>query len=135
MVFVHDVLFVALDNVKEYSNLRQPNIKISLNVDSINETLKISVVAECKAENKDETEKKLNEIRSLISVRNFERRTKKEGGSGLLKLAAEALQNPKGSIDFGFIDSGHFDLTVTYSLILQKINLEQKEDEKKSIDC
>lgn len=135
LVFVHDVLFVALDNAKEYSNLRQPNIKISLNVDSNNETLQISVIAECKAENKDETEKKLTEIRSLISVRNFERRTKKEGGSGLLKLAAEALQNPKGSIEFGFNDSGHFNLTVTYSLILQKIDLELNEDEEKSIDC
>src|SRR5690606_4733739 len=135
LVFVHDVLFVALDNAKEYSNLRQPNIKISLNVDSNNETLQISVIAECKAENKDETEKKLTEIRSLISFRNFERGTKKEVGSGFLLRAVEAVQHPKGSIEFGFNESGHFNLKVTYSLILQKMDLEVNADEEKSIVC
>lgn len=63
---------------------------------------------------------KLDEIRTLIKGRRFERRTRKEGGSGLLKIAAVALQVPSGCIDFNVTDST-FTLNVTYSIIMTRV--------------
>jgi len=124
LVFLHDVMFVALDNIRAYSGLKKPKVSVIALVDPEEEIFKLEVCNESKKQNRVETEKKLKEIRKLIDARSFGRRTRSEGGSGFLKLAAVVHQSTKGRIDFGYNESGEFQLTVVYSLIAQSIPLE-----------
>lgn len=124
LVFLHDVMFVALDNVNAYSGLKKPKVTVMAEVNSETGTFKLCVRNEAKNQNRAETDKKLNEIRDLIDNKNYERRTRREGRSGFLKLAAVVQQNTKGYIDFGYTEESEFQLTVIYSLIIQPKPLE-----------
>lgn len=127
LVFVNDMMFVALDNVRAHSGLKKPKVNILAHVDSEKGSFKLDVRSEVKNQNRAETDKKLKGIRDLIEARNFERHTCREGGSGFLKLAAVVCQNPKGHIDFGLNESDEFQLTVVYSLIIEPIIPEDNE--------
>lgn len=119
LVFVHDVMFVALDNIYKHSNITEPNIKI---VNEINKnTYSIEITSDFRPVDLLVTEEKLNEIRALIKSKKFERRTRKEGGSGLLKIAAVALQQPEGDIQFSVTDQ-EFTMKVTYLVLTSKIS-------------
>lgn len=121
LIFLHDVIFVALDNVRAHSGIKKPKIDILAQVNIEDETFLVEVRSETKTYNRLILENDLNEIRNLISAGLFESRTRKEGKSGFLKLAAEVHQNPKGKIDFGINNAGEFQLRVIYSLILDSI--------------
>ncbi|NVO59409.1 hypothetical protein [Photobacterium damselae] len=118
LMFAHDVMFVALGNVCRHSGVKEPNIAIETKVKE--KSYSINVKSDFSSKN---THEKLEEIRKLIDERKFERRTRKEGGSGLLKIAAAALQDPLGSIDFGVIDDS-FTLNVTSRLFMTSISVE-----------
>lgn len=117
LVFVHDVLFIAFDNVKIHSGIKKPTISVIVKLNNEDGTLSIEVRSEAKAQDRLRHEKVLQEIRHLIDGGNVGRRTRIEGKSGILKLAAVARQSSKGQIDFGFTDDGLFSLKVTYSLV------------------
>lgn len=85
-------------------------------------TLSIDVRSKTRVQNRSEKEKELQEIRDLIRSGTFERRTRKEGRSGFLKLGAVVSQSTKGRISFGFNEASQFYLTVVYSLIMQPID-------------
>lgn len=59
----------------------------------------------------------LNGIRELIDAGALGRRTRREGGSGLLKLAASVKQSPRGPLDFGFTSNDRFRLSVAYVVV------------------
>ncbi|AUL95101.1 hypothetical protein ACM6XL_001281 [Vibrio vulnificus] len=121
LMFAHDVMFVALGNVCRHSGVKEPNIAIETKVKE--KSYSINVKSDFSSKNSKNTHEKLDEIRKLIDERKFERRTRKEGGSGLLKIAAAALQDPLGSIDFGVIDDS-FTLNVTSRLFMTSISVE-----------
>ncbi|WP_333877001.1 hypothetical protein [Methylobacter sp.] len=119
LVFVHDVLFVALDNVRAHSECKKPKVNINIQANVENETLTIEVRSDAKVQNRAQHDEELRRIRQLIESGNFGRHTRREGGSGILKLAAVVLrQSAKGRIDFGFTETGQFELRVTYSMIV-----------------
>lgn len=119
LVFVHDVLFVALDNVRAHSECKKPKVSINVQANIENGTLTIKVQSDTKLQNRAKHDEELRRIRQLIEIGNFGPYTRREGGSGLLKLAAVVLrQSAKGQIDFGFTEDGQFQLTVTYSMIV-----------------
>lgn len=123
LVFVHDVLFVALDNVRAHSECKKPKVNIFVQANIENGTLTIEVRSDTKIQNRAKHDEELRKIRELIKSGNFGQHTRREGGSGLLKLAAVVLrQSAKGQIDFGFTDAGQFQLTVTYSMIVLSPN-------------
>lgn len=120
LVFVHDVLFVALDNVRAHSGLENPHISISVEPNIEAEKLCIRVESEIRPQNRLSVEEGLVEIRKLINSAPIGRRTRREGKSGFLKLAAVVKQSPNGSLEFGVTDDGCFRLAVDYSLIVQE---------------
>lgn len=117
LVFVHDVLFIALDNVRLHSGLKKPKISISVKPDFENSILILEILSESKSQLRHKHEGNLSEIRQMILGGNVERRTRLEGRSGILKIAAVVQQTKQGKIDFGFNEDNYFRLAVTYSLI------------------
>lgn len=127
LVFLNDVMFVALDNVDTYSGLENPAIGILTEYDQNGGTLRLDVTSEVKHPPSDEKMQNLDRIQKLIADRDFERRTRQEGGSGFLKIAAVVCQRDGGSINFGFSESGDFCLTVVYPLLSGVMLLEVKD--------
>lgn len=119
LVFVHDVIFVALDNVKAHSNVQEPQVYVRVTPDIINGTLSISIRSECKVQDVNSKRESLKAIRALIEEGNSFNRTRREGRSGFFKLAAVIGQSEKGYIHFDITDDGWFELDVVYSLIIQ----------------
>lgn len=119
LVFVHDVLFIALDNVRAHSECKKPKVNVNVLANTENGTLTIEVRSDAKVQNRAKHDEELRRISQLIESGNFGRHTRREGGSGILKLAAVVLrQSSKGRIDFGFTETGQFQLMVTYSMIV-----------------
>jgi uncharacterized ubiquitin-like protein YukD len=116
LVFVHDVLFVALGNAQKHSGLKTPRIDVRVRHDADASTLTIQAICESRSINRPANEKRVIAIRTLIESGSIAPRTRKEGGSGFVKLAAVVGQSRKGGIDFGYTEDGRFHLTVTYGL-------------------
>lgn len=129
LVFVHDVLFVALDNVRNHSGIKTPTVSVNVQADVENGTLTIKVQSDSKVQNRVEQDLKLRKIRQMIDSGNYGRHTKREGGSGFLKLAAVVRQSSKGQIDFGYTNDGQFQLTVIYSMIIQPLDAPRDQHE------
>jgi hypothetical protein len=119
LVFVHDVLFSALDNVNAHSGLKNPKVDVRAHADVTAGQLHIEVLSDVKGQNRITKEQPLADIRKLIDQRAIGTRTRKEGLTGFMKLAAVVHQSERGAIDFGFTAEGRFFLHVTYSLIVQ----------------
>lgn len=115
LVIIHDTLFIALDNIRAHSGERSPRIDIHVTHDRPQGTLTIEVLSDCKPQKRQKAETSLREIQAIIDGGSPTRRTKKEGGSGLLKLNAVVGQSTKGQLDAGFVQGGRFRLAVTYS--------------------
>lgn len=120
LVIIHDTLFIALDNIRAHSGERAPKAQINVAHSPDGGTLTIEVVSDCKPQHRSKAEKSLREIQDILEGGAPTRRTKKEGGSGLLKLDAVARQSPKGRLEFGFVQGGRFRLSVTYSFIYER---------------
>lgn len=118
LVSVHDFIFIALDNVRIHSHLKKPKVEISITANTEDGTLIIKVISESNPQSQPGQEENLREIRQVINEGNMGRRTRNEGRSGILKLAAVVRQSSKGRIEFGFTDDNHFELSITYSLIV-----------------
>lgn len=121
LIFVHDVMFVALGNIYRHSGVKEPNVSITTEITE--STYSIQVTSDFSPGDLDTTIDKLNEIKALIREKKFERRTRKEGGSGFLKIAAVALQDPLGGIDFSATEDS-FTLNVTYRILMAEISME-----------
>ena len=87
LVFVHDVVFVALDNVRAHSGLKKPKVDMHVQPNPDDGALTIEVISDAKPQNRIAKEKTLSDIRNLIDGGNVGRRTRREGGTGFLKLA------------------------------------------------
>ena len=124
LIFVHDVIFVALDNARAHSGLKSPKVKIGVSLDIVGGSLTINVHSESKMQNRHVRERKLSETRKLIELGKIEPRTRKEGESGFFKLAAVVRQTAKGAIDFGFTPDGQFFLKIVYAMSIRQITPE-----------
>lgn len=120
MVFIHDVIFVALSNIHNHAGMREPRVELSVRWDEPQSTLRIEVSNEGRPSNRIEKAKNLGAIRDLIERREFSARTRREGGTGFLKLAAVVTQSDKGSINFDLAHDGNFKLEIVYSLSVRQ---------------
>jgi hypothetical protein len=118
LVFVHDVFFVALDNVRSYSGVKEPWVKINVSLGPQNEELLIEIRSQTKGANRASDEKVLEEIRQTIANQAIGQRTRKEGRTGFIKIAAVVSQSSRGKIDFGYASDEEFFLHVVYSLVV-----------------
>lgn len=124
LVFVHDVIFVALDNARAHSGLKSPEVYISVRPVVESGVLLVRVQSECRNQNRPALEKRLAEIRKMIDDRRFGPRTRKEGESGFFKLAAVVSQSEKGRVSFGFTKEGQFFLEVAYAMNIREMQPE-----------
>jgi hypothetical protein len=125
LVIIHDTLFIALDNIRTHSGERSPHVDIQVSHCRDQGTLTVEVISDCKPQKRQKAEASLREIQGIIDGGTPTRRTKKEGGSGLLKLNAVVGQSSKGKLDAGFEQGGRFRLAVTYSFTYEAPLTEQ----------
>jgi hypothetical protein len=118
LVFVHDVVFVAMGNAHKHSGAKTPQIDVKAVCDAKASTLTIEVVSDSRPSNREANEKSMVAIRKLIKSGKLGPRTRTEGGSGFLKLAAVVGQSERGDVTFGYAEDGRFRLKVTYALII-----------------
>src|SRR5690606_10543073 len=116
LVIIHDALFTALDNIRIHSGHKAPKVDLFVSHNPDRETLTVEVLSDCRPQQKAAAERKLKEIQKIIEGAAPSRRTRREGGSGLLKLDAVTRQSERGRLDFGFVQGGRFRLAVTYAL-------------------
>lgn len=116
LVFVHDVVFVAMGNAHKHSGVKAPQIDVKAICDAKSSTLTIEVVSDSRPSNRETNEKSMAAIRKLIKSGKLGPRTRTEGGSGFLKLAAVVGQSESGDVSFGYTEVGRFKLKVTYAL-------------------
>jgi len=119
LIVLHDALFIALDNVRAHSGLKNPKVVLSVTSDPNSETVTIEVINEVKQHLLPSIEQNIAEIRQIIDDGQSGLRTRREGRSGFHKLSATVRQSSKGRLEFGIIPDGRFRLAATYSVITQ----------------
>lgn len=115
LVIIHDTLFTALDNIRAHSGHNAPKVDLVVSHDPDHETLTVEVMSDCRPQQKATAERKLKEIQKIIDGAEPTRRTRREGGSGILKLEAVTRQSERGRLDFGFVQGDRFRLAATYA--------------------
>ncbi|WP_446941417.1 hypothetical protein [Pseudomonas aeruginosa] len=125
LVFLHDVLFISLDNARIHSGLKSPEIEIEVNPDLASERFVINVACSARQSVKVDAERKLAVIRENITKGELHSKTKIEGGSGLYKIAAVVKQSSKGHLSFGFREDGKFEINVAYTFLGESVPLEE----------
>lgn len=125
LVFLHDVIFISLDNARVHSGLKSPEIDIEVIPDLASERFVINVACSARQSVKAEAERKLAVIRDNITKGELHSKTKIEGGSGLYKIAAVVKQTSKGHLSFGFREDGKFEVNVAYTFLGESIPFEE----------
>lgn len=124
--FLNDVFFILLDNVQTYSYLENPQINCSVIFDELDKLLKIKIVNDLHPKSKIKNQSTVNEIINIIEKKDFSARTRKEGKSGLVKLAAVTDQSKESSIKFGYKDNNLFEVNLELKFVMKIF--EQAED-------
>lgn len=119
LIFINDAISAGISNSEKHSGLRRPKLDIEIIPIPEEQRLLVQVVTDSKPSNREFNQKRVEEIKKLIQDGDFHRRSRKEGGSGFIKLAAVVQQSNRGAIEFGFRADGRFHLTVYYSLIVE----------------
>ena len=116
LLLITDTIFIALDNIKQHSGIRvRPRVVIKCTEGVGNDDLmRLEVVSAVARSRISETEEKLANIRNIISKGDVEKRVRREGGSGLLKLASSVRQSPDGQLEFGLTEFGEFRLAICF---------------------
>ncbi len=118
LTLINDTLFILFDNVKEHSGIKKPKITIKIDTDE-DDALGLVFVSESKASLRKKQEEELLKITDVINKKAFGTRTKKEGKSGIIKLAAAVDGIPKAKLDYGFNEDGNFKVALKYPLLFE----------------
>ncbi|HEY2068289.1 MAG TPA: hypothetical protein VGG48_01945 [Rhizomicrobium sp.] len=119
---VADVVFVIIDNVCRRSMSGScPSINMNLVFERDTETLLLEAVNTVgRSLDRVKAEEQLEILREKIARGDIQTGARREGGSGLLKIASITQQSKRGSLEFGFVDDGHFLTRVRLSVISDK---------------
>lgn len=120
LVFLHDLILIALQNAKDHSGLKNPKVCTMVTVNAAEGSLSIRVESEIRSSLRESAKKGADEKARMILEGKSAFRSRKEGGSGFFKLAAITSQSSKGKLDFGVSMLGQFYLDVQYSLLMSK---------------
>jgi len=126
---INDTFFILFDNVKEHSGIKKPNVQILVKTSIEKETLNIVFVNESKSSLRQKHEEELAKITALIDRQEWDTRAKKEGRSGIIKLAATTQQSSKADLKYGFTEEGEFKVDLTLPLQVRKRSLSEVESE------
>ncbi|WP_267087134.1 hypothetical protein [Xanthomonas sacchari] len=114
-----DVLLVTLGNIYTKSGVSGvPWAKLSASVDRETGVLIMKINSEVGKGVLESAGTKVASIRDDIREGRIEQSLRKEGESGLKKLASIVKQSQQGSLDFGFVSEVEFFVEVRLSLVL-----------------
>lgn len=111
---IQDALYIAINNINEHSGKREGNnIEINVFYDPISSMINFSITNEISLSSSklEDVERKLAEIKSDISKRQYRDRARTDRGSGLAKLAALVVQHDDAKILFDVVDRKSFRLS------------------------
>lgn len=115
-----DVLLVVLGNVHTKSGVSEgARVSISTAIIESKGVLSISIKSQIASDIKHVNEARVASIREEIREGRIEQSLRREGESGLKKLAAIVGQSENGNLEFGFASGSEFFVNVELSLILQ----------------
>lgn len=118
LVFITDAILVAFSNIKAYSRLEAPTVDVSLVLAPETETLTVQVANEVhQSARSSAQDRRILEIARSIEAGAVNKKSRAEGGSGFVKLAAVVHQSSRGRIEFGYVERTRFRLSVTYSIL------------------
>lgn len=129
LTLINDTLFILFDNVKEHSGIKKPKIKIQVDTDE-EEYLSLIFISESKPSLRKRHEEELLKISDIIKRKAFGTRTKKEGKSGIIKLAVTVDEIPKAKLNYGFNTDGYFEVALKYPLLFETTTLGEKHAKK-----
>lgn len=118
LAVLQDVLFIAFGNVAKWSGIEGPKIKVVVRHQAQEDLLRIEVRNDVAGVKEYESEvRRLEHIKKFLrETQDFEK-ARREGGSGLFKLASIVSQSKRASFDFGLISPTEFWLTVDLSFV------------------
>ena len=122
LAIINDTLFILFDNVKEHSGIKTPKINISVKTSLEDKTLNIIFVSDSKPSLRKKHEEELAKITTIIDRNALDSRTRKEGRSGIIKLAATVRLSNDGNLNYGFDKNGRFKVELTYSMTTYQSN-------------
>ena len=106
LVFINDILFILFDNAKQHSGLERP--KINLKSEIKDSSLIINFKSSVDPSILSKHEREILKIKEFISKGDLSSRTKKEGKSGIIKIAASLSDIDGAMLDYGFEDSDFY---------------------------
>tara|TARA_R110001592_G_scaffold1039_1_gene6087 strand:+ start:3323 stop:6811 length:3489 start_codon:yes stop_codon:yes gene_type:complete len=124
LTFVNDTIFILLDNIKTHSGIKRPDIILDIDVDADSRTFTISCSNQTKQSERKQLLVEINKIKKLISDEKLGDRSKSEGRSGFIKLAASIYKADKGYLSFDLGENGEFNLSITNDLHIVQEPLE-----------
>lgn len=102
MVFVNDIIMVAFDNIKRHSNLDDPRVSVNVDYREEKSVIVVRVESDVRIKGVQRAFDSINRIREKIEKKDFSK-ARREGGSGLIKLASLTNQSSKSWIDFDLV--------------------------------
>lgn len=116
-----DVLLIILGNVYTKSGVHDGAwVRLSCEVRSASETLVIRVNSEVANGVRLSNSSRVDSIRDDISHGRIDQSLRREGESGLKKLAATVRQSQYGKLEFGFVSDQEFFVEVELSLVIDE---------------
>jgi hypothetical protein len=115
-----DIFFIIFDNIRRHAGILGPEVSISCRV--VNNRLRIRVTNEVAASARTpENQRKVAQIRELITEGNYVRAVRSEGGTGLIKLRnIIRTNNDPTRLEFDFVDNQFY---VQIDLLFQLIQI------------
>ncbi len=115
LLLLWETIFVGMDNVKAHSGVKAgAKVELSCEYDADN-VLKISITSELASkELSDIAKETLETISGIIERGEIGKASKKEGGSGFVKLASVLKHTPGGKLEYGLTKDKRFNLTVWF---------------------
>ncbi|MEK5763115.1 hypothetical protein [Acinetobacter junii] len=114
----NDIFFILLDNVQEHSLLDKPEVFNNVIFNCDENIFEIEFINNCHSKAKVKNIDIVTRIKTEINSKSIIR-SREEGNSGLIKLAAEDRDNFK--IDFGYDTDVSFKVNLSYPLIYTNI--------------
>ncbi len=114
LLLLWETIFVGIDNVKAHSGIKS-QAHIELKCEYENENLLVSITSALASKGLSRSAaEKLKTISERIDEGRYGQASKKEGGSGFLKLASVLKHTPGGRLNFGVIEDNKFELVVEF---------------------
>lgn len=124
LTFINDTIFILFDNIKSHSGLKNPDVKLTVVVNSEKEVITIRCCNNTRLNDRERLKGEIEKIKYLIENGKAGDRAKVEGRSGFIKLAASIDKTNKGCLDFNLLEDGDFYLSISNDLKVKQVPVE-----------